>query len=261
MSEIITSITFKNQTKEFATLETTIDNAQKSFLVEGEALCTIGNKEYYIERGFPTFEQYVSIRFDMTRDYAYKRMAAYRVMTIIKDNGFTPSQLPKTESQCRPLTKLNGEQGEKYQREIIPTWQRVIDAKCRITAALITKEVNVTLGIQEPKPGTNTPPADTTGNAGDAPKDTDKGDDTPENDKVYTKADIQALEYRISALKQQNATLEAKLGAERESMTGMMPAGKMARDLVQAGFKALAPIASDEEKKELLSIKKALLGL
>ncbi len=261
MADIITSITFKDQSKDFAAQEAVIDASQKAFIPMGAALCQITNREYYQERGFSTLEQYVNLRFDMTRDYAYKHMAAYRIISILKDAGFTPSQLPKTESQARPMTKLNGESGEKYQLEIVPTWQRVIDANCRITAALVTKEVNKTLGKSEPKETTATPPEDNTGSAGDAPKDQDKGNDTPEADKVYTKADIDALNYRIAALKQQNATLEAKLGSERENNGGALPQTKLARDLVQAGFKALAATATDAEKVELVSIKKTLLGL
>lgn len=251
----IISVTSTKLSKDFTALERIIRDAQKSFIPEGKALCEITNKEYYVQRGFSTLESYVNMMFDMTRDYAYKRMAAFRVMHILTEEGFKPSELPQSESQCRPLTKLNGEDSELYQKEIVPTWKRVLAHKCRITAALIQKEVNVAIGRPEPKKtdaGTDT--GDDTG--------TDTGENTTDTDTDTDNADgMDVLNQRINELQVEVKELEHALDVERKTKGNSVPNSKIARDMIQAGFKAIVPTLDDDGKKEALSIKAAMLGL
>ena len=252
---IITSTKSTKLSKELQSLETTIRNANKAFILEGEALCQIINKEYYVQRGFSTFETYVNTMFDMTRNFAYKRMAAFRIMHILTSAGFTPKQLPQSESQCRPMTTLNGEDSESYQAQIVPTWERVVAHNCRITAALIQKEVNVTIG--KPEPEEDTKPE----NATDTSTDTTGNTETKPDAEEDTAKSIDAYETEIAVLKIKVLNLESKLEIERNSKPGTLPNSKIARDMIQAGFKAIVPTLDKAGKKEALSVKAAMLGL
>ena len=265
MSELIVTETSKALSKELLSLESKIRTAQKSFLVEGECLNAIMIGELYLERGFATFDSYVDQIFDISTNYAYKRAAAWRVWCILKDSGFKGKQLPKTESQCRPLTKLNGDDKPELQKLIIPTWEAVLAHDCRITAKLIESEVNKALGKGEPVK----PPETPSEKPGENPEVPDEKPETPteipaENPEMPNGEGADTLmndSAELAFLRCKVADLEMKLAAERAKKAGGVPNSKLARDLIQAGFKALAPTLDDEGKKELLDIKKTMLGL
>ena len=78
----------------------------------------IRDKKYYSEvLGFGTFEAYCKSKWDFTRDYAYKLISSSSVI----DNVDNCIQKPVTESQTRPLARLEPEkQREAYQQPSIP---------------------------------------------------------------------------------------------------------------------------------------------
>ena len=249
----ILTITSKDLSKDLITLEGTIRVASKSYRVIGEALNVINNLDLYKERGFKTFESYVEIFFDITRDYAYKMISAYRVDCILEESGFKPSERPINEAQCRPMASLD----DKY---ILPVWDKVTESKKRITAKLINSICDIITGKADIKEQEKKEQEKK--DSGNTPGNTDLVDGLPpvvtEGVKVYTEQEMAIIKAQLADAKQRAATAEAKLLTERK-ISGL-PGGKLGRELVNAGFKALVGTLDDTQKAELLSIKKALLG-
>lgn len=256
------SITSIKLSDELLALENKVHRASKYFEIVGEALNEINNNDLYKERGFKTFETYVETFFDISRDYAYKMIAAFRIMRVLKETtGDTFLTLPRNESQCRPMTLLED-------KDIIPVWKRVLESQKRITAALIKEEVDKARGKSVPE---STPKeskedqkeADTGGSDDSESNPTGIPETAPKVDekglKLYTEVEVQALKAQLAEAKQAAATAEAKLLAERQSRS--IPGGKMAREMIQAGFKAIIKGMSEEQKKEALEIKEALLSM
>jgi len=233
---LIVSLSSVKIDKNFAKLETEIRQANKSFLIIGSNLTVINEGKLYKQRNFPTFELYVSVIFDFTRDYAYKIMNATRIYRILEKNC-KPSELPRTESQCRPLTKLEKD------ADILKVWENV-KASGKITAKIVTDFVNQSIGkggaVQE---GT---PADTAeGEGGSVEAETEAGDVNYQTKCKLLEAEIVRLENELE---------------KARSAKGGIAGTKMARKMIQAGFAALVNTATDSQQAELIATKKALLG-
>lgn len=245
MTDLIVSITSKKLSKELATCEEKIRIANKSFLDIGDALTVISDGKLYKERNFPTFELYVNTIFDFTRDYAYKIMSATRIYHVLAKN-FKPSELPRAETHCRPLTKIEKDE------DVLKIWANVV-ATNKIIAKTVTEMVNQHLGKGQP----------TDAKAGKPEPDTENTSSPAESGSVQEK--VEQVENEISN-SDQIRILEAKIvSLENElekarSMKGGVAKSKMARQMIQAGFKALSNSIDDDQMSELIATKKALLG-
>jgi hypothetical protein len=103
----------------------------KAFYEVGCALAEIRDKGYYKDvLGFATFEEYCKAKWDFSRRNAYYLIDA----AIVVDNVNNCSQKPTTESQARPLARLEPEQ----QRNV---WEKVVETapEGKITASFISK--------------------------------------------------------------------------------------------------------------------------
>lgn len=221
-------------------LESGIRSANKSFLIIGANLTVINESKMYNQRGFTTFEMYVNTIFDFTRDYAYKIMNATRIYNLLK-NSFKPTQMPKVETHCRPLTKIEKDE------DVIKIWQKVIDTGGQIMAKTVIDIVNVHLGKSPPAP-----------KKPDTPKITNEGGDGgsvgggTNDDETSAVEKVRILEARVTELENDLEKAQAMKSTGKVS--------KMARQMIQAGFAALATHATDKQRKELVSVKAALLG-
>jgi hypothetical protein len=76
-----------------------------------KALVEIRDKKYYADvLGYETFEEYCKERWDFQWNYAYKQIAAAQAIENLKTCTIVQ---PLTESQARPLTKLEPEQKKR----------------------------------------------------------------------------------------------------------------------------------------------------
>lgn len=106
--------------------ETTIEQGLKTFVDVGNALLAIRDKRLY-RQSFGTFEDYCQDRWSMERNYANKLIAA---AVVVENLGTIVPVLPATESQARPLTRL--------EPELQPVaWQRAVETapNGKVTAA------------------------------------------------------------------------------------------------------------------------------
>ena len=101
MSELMEKLSLPEK-EELAELEEVIEKNLKTFFDVGVALTKIRDNRFYRE-SHGTFEDYCKDRWGMRKEYANKLIGASKVVTNLNPIGFTPS----TESQARPLTKLN----------------------------------------------------------------------------------------------------------------------------------------------------------
>lgn len=240
MTTLITSVTSKKFTAEFALAEEKIREANKSFLIIGENLTLINENRWYKQRGYAKFEDYVRDIFDFTRDYAYKLMSAKRVYDIIAAK-FKPSELPKVETHCRPLT------GIKEEDVILDIWGKVI-ASGKLTAKMIVEIANKVQGkanITPPSPDKD-----------ETVSEEDKGSNTVESQSDA--ANIDAVS-QVAILQARITVLESELEKARSAKGGIAKT-KMARKIIQAGFAALSKQVNDDQMEELLATKQALLG-
>lgn len=130
MEKVIT----KN-TAELERLEGVIQKNLGSFYEVGQSLADIRDKELYSKvRGIATFETYCKERWDFNRAHAYRLIDSAKVIDVLSPIGDIK---PVTESQARPLTKLDAAQ------QLI-AWQQVIDITPKgkpVTAAIVAKVV------------------------------------------------------------------------------------------------------------------------
>jgi hypothetical protein len=115
-------------------LEDIIGKGQLTFYEVGRALMEIRHRELYRDvLGYETFEAYCKERWDFKRTYAFYLIESAKVI----DNVHNCEQKPATESQARPLTKLEPEQ----QKE---AWQKVVETapEGKITARHVSKVVS-----------------------------------------------------------------------------------------------------------------------
>lgn len=249
---IVTAIRPANLSKEFAALESKIRAGMKAWETVGECLTAINENSYHHERGFKTFESYVETIFDMTRDYAYKIMRGYEIIRLLKDAGFKPAQMPVNESQVRPLTTIKDNDDL-----IAEIWDRVVVSDKKTTAKLVKE-------IADELQGKGTGKADDKGDAkGDDEGDNagndagnagvSAGDDLPDTSR---EDEIARLTHELAEARQRAATAEAKLAAvdTKPALT------KLQREMLNAGFKAMAKSADADLKKKLADEKKALLS-
>lgn len=85
--------------------ETVVTNGIKAFGQAGRALQMIRDKQLYRETA-PTFEQYVADRWNISRAYADRLIAAAEVCANLPPTGV----MPESERQVRPLASLPPEQ-------------------------------------------------------------------------------------------------------------------------------------------------------
>jgi len=94
--------------------------------------------------GFETFEEYCKAKWDLNRAHAYRLMDSARVIETVSPIG---DIRPATESQARPLARLEPDQ----QRE---AWQKAVETAPdgKITAAHVSKVVREMTEPEKPKP-------------------------------------------------------------------------------------------------------------
>lgn len=130
-------------TAELEQLEGVIQRNIGAFYEVGRALMEIRDKGLYRDvLGYDTFESYCKDRWDLSRPRAYQLIDA----ATIERNLSTIVDKPQTESQTRPLSRLNPEQ----QRT---AWQKAVETapEGKVTAAHVSKVVKEITG-EQPKP-------------------------------------------------------------------------------------------------------------
>lgn len=140
-------LTIVKDTKELERLEGIIHKNLQSFYEVGKALAKIRDGGLYkIKNGgeYGTFEDYCKGVWDMGINYSEKLMKSATVMKNIESSTIV---LPTTESQARPLAKLEPDQ----QRE---AWSKAVETapEGKVTARHITKiikEMTTTETMQE----------------------------------------------------------------------------------------------------------------
>lgn len=124
--------------------ERTIDSHMGSFVQVGNALAVIRYQKLYRET-HKTFESYIKSKWDISRDYAYKLIAAKEVAENV-DHGI---QTPTSERQVRPLTELPPEQQKEAWETAV---ERAEEAGKPVTAAIVEEVVSEIRGDEKPKP-------------------------------------------------------------------------------------------------------------
>jgi hypothetical protein len=93
-------------------LEAVVETGLTVFVKVGNALLEIRDSRLYRQQ-FPTFEAYCKERWGLKQSRAYQLLDAAVVVGNLQSS--TIVELPKTESQARPLTRLEPE----VQREVM----------------------------------------------------------------------------------------------------------------------------------------------
>lgn len=120
-----------------AQLEETIERGLATFVEVGAALMEVRDSRLYRD-GFTTFEDYCRERWQMARNYANKLIAASEAVANL---GTTVPILPITESQARPLTRLEPDQRRAAWTEAIETAPRNEAGEPQVTAAHVENVV------------------------------------------------------------------------------------------------------------------------
>lgn len=128
--------------KELERLEGVIRKNLTAFYEVGQALMAIRDKRLYLCKNggeYQTFEAYCQGVWDMSRIHAWRLMEA----TETRENLLPIGNMPVTESQARPLSKLEPEQ----QRQ---AWQKAVETapEGKVTAAHVARVVK---GMTEPE--------------------------------------------------------------------------------------------------------------
>lgn len=115
--------------------EETISQGLKTFVEVGGALLSIRDGRLY-RAGFGTFEDYCRDRWQISNEYARLNMRAAEVVMNLQKTPTIVGVLPATESQARPLTRL-----EPEDQPII--WQRAVETapNGKLTAAHVESVV------------------------------------------------------------------------------------------------------------------------
>jgi hypothetical protein len=146
-AEIIT----QTESVRLCELERVIQKGKDTFVEVGTALAEIRDSRIY--RGtFKTFEDYCEKRWDMGKSHVNRLMEAARVMDNLKNSPI--GEVPKTESQARPLAKLPAEQQpaawekaqEKAKEEGKPVAARHVEAA---VAEVMPKDEPETVVVDE----------------------------------------------------------------------------------------------------------------
>jgi len=113
--------------------ETTIERGFSKFVDVGHALKTILDKELYRET-HPTFDAYCRARWNMSKSYVFRLIAATEIATQIAATAQPP---PQTESVARPLAQIDSPQARaKVWRDV-----RKAAGDAPITAQLVRQAV------------------------------------------------------------------------------------------------------------------------
>jgi hypothetical protein len=121
-------------TEDLERLEGIIKTNIGAFYEVGRALMEIRDKGLYKDvLGFDTFEAYCKERWDMSKRHAYRLMDSFKVIDTVKSDQLVT---PQTESQARPLARLEPDQ----QRE---AWKQAVETapEGKVTAAHVYKIV------------------------------------------------------------------------------------------------------------------------
>lgn len=118
-------------------LESTIKKNLRAFYEVGRALSEIRDSRLYRET-HKTFEKYCQDRWDMKKAHAYRMIEAASVQENLSPIG---DKLPISESQARPLTRLEpNQQAQAWQKAI----KKAPDGK--VTARHVQEAVNEMTG-------------------------------------------------------------------------------------------------------------------
>ena len=283
---------------EKATLKTSKQNITKhlsSAFDCGKALYAISSgKLFRTQHG--TFKSMIAFEWDMSRPRAYQYMNAHLIKDILVQAGVKSGDLPKMESQVRPLSLfVSIDDASAIEADkITAVWERVVELKNasvtkKITAKLVTMAyTDVCITPLEDKDVTGKVDSNQ-GETEDACKadseamdiDKSKGgntekpvvptlkiqDDTPV---VELPQDIAELQERVEYLKSQldkaKATSDMLRVTNRKLVKDVQKRSKFKGSklytlLVKAGMKALTGTLQDEkEEAALVTLTSELLG-
>ena len=111
-------VAITRNTAELERLEGIIRRNLQSFYEVGSALREIRDKGLYRDvLGFDTFEAYCKAKWDMKRTYAFYMIESAKVI----DNVHNCEQKPATESQVRPLSRLDPEKQREAWAKAVST--------------------------------------------------------------------------------------------------------------------------------------------
>jgi hypothetical protein len=111
--------------------ELIIEKGLQTFVEVGNALLEIRDSRLY-RRGYATFEDYCKERWGMVRQSANRLISAAEVVQNLQLEPI--GSIPETESQIRPLTRLE----PALQRA---AWNEVVESEFPITAKLVEEKV------------------------------------------------------------------------------------------------------------------------
>ena len=113
-----------------------IDTGLAQFLVVGTALARIRDERLY-RANYDTFEDYCQTKWNMSRQYVNRIVAAAEVV----DDLETIVSKPANEAQAKPLAKLPREERAAVWMEAVETSPKDADGKPKITAKHVEKVV------------------------------------------------------------------------------------------------------------------------
>ena len=117
-----------SERNELERCEVVIKQGLKTFVEVGQALMLIRDKRLYRSE-FGTFEDYCRQKWNMVQQSATRLIRAAETITILESEPIG-SLLPQTESQARPLTKLEPElQAEAWQQVVEQHGEKVTQKK------------------------------------------------------------------------------------------------------------------------------------
>lgn len=133
--EVLTS----DELQRLGELEQVVETGLTVFVKVGNALLEIRDSRLYRQQ-FPTFEAYCRERWGMSRFYAHRIIDAAEVANNLLPIG----NIPATESQARPLTRLEPE----VQREV---WAAVVESTPveQITAKVVEEKTKAAEPLNE----------------------------------------------------------------------------------------------------------------
>ncbi len=116
-------------------LERTIERGLQTFVNVGNALREIKKDNLYTVE-HDTFEKYCNARWGMNRAHAYRLMDGAQATENIRVSPIGDKSLPATESQARPLTKLEAD-------EQPVAWELAVEkaGDGKVTAAIVEEAV------------------------------------------------------------------------------------------------------------------------
>jgi hypothetical protein len=103
------------ESKDLIRLESIVENGLQSFVVVGEALIEIRDRKLYrVEHA--TFAEYCKVKWKMSDRRARQLMGASEVVADVSKSG---TIVPKSESQARPLNRLQpGQRAAAWQEAV-----------------------------------------------------------------------------------------------------------------------------------------------